>query len=707
METWINDLFRSIISILDGIAYWMIELLGVLFNKIANINLFDGSTIVDAISNRVYILIAIIMIFKVSFSIIQYIINPDTFTDKERGMGKIIQNVVVTLVCLVGVPQVFPLAYELQGKIVNSHVVESLILGIDVDLNKENQEQIYSQIPFTILSAFITPNTTNISYFTYNDGVYACGGEEMLNGNQISLGFQDCVDMISKEGKISITIYDDDNKRHDILGGTGTIFQKAYEYYDYNLLLKIVNHKTSSDQYIFEYKLILSTVAGIFVAIIYLNFCFDLAIRSVKFAFLQLIAPIPIISMIDPKSSKSGMMSKWVKSCISTYIGLFIRIAAVSFVVLIISLISSDSVIMKNIGDNFWVKLMIIFGAMMFAKELPKLISDLTGINLDGNFKMNPFSRIPGAGHTRRVLHGAGRLGGAALTGAAGAIGGGIAAGWNTGLNKPNAGSIIGSTVMGMGRGLFGGMREGYGSGLRGTVGAARQTVSGIGNRYKNYGSSTLGGRIAASAQMAFGAPTGADNIENEIKILEEYSKFKSQMTTQAEFDTSDLLDTANNGGFNYADILGNGANNQDIRSAAKGGVKSLKEYYENLQNSGTATVQQVAAARDAYEKARKFVVTYADKGVLGHYETDSSGNLQFITTNNRTVSALKNQARSYASRYAGQSEVMRNAASADTYAEIDQATIAAQNAPITLRDDRYDRLVSNRDAVNNTRRDH
>lgn len=47
------------------------------------------------------------MIFKVSFSIIKYIINPDTFSDKEKGMGKVIQNVILVLVSLVCNPTSF------------------------------------------------------------------------------------------------------------------------------------------------------------------------------------------------------------------------------------------------------------------------------------------------------------------------------------------------------------------------------------------------------------------------------------------------------------------------------------------------------------------------------------------------------------------------------------------------------------------------
>src|SRR5699024_5186594 len=42
-----------------------------------------------------------------------------------------------------------------------------------------------------------------------------------------------------------------------------------------------------------SYTLIVSTVAGIFILYVLLNFCFDMAVRVIKLAFYQLIAPIP------------------------------------------------------------------------------------------------------------------------------------------------------------------------------------------------------------------------------------------------------------------------------------------------------------------------------------------------------------------------------------------------------------------------------
>lgn len=622
MTTWISDLFRTLMSALDRMVYWAIELLSYLFNAIANFNLFASSstdetvtlneTMLENISERIYILIAIVMIFKVSFSIIQYIINPDTFTDNERGMGKIIQNVVITLVCLVGVRFVFNIAYDLQYKIIKNHVIETLILGIDTDLTKENQENISNQLSFTILSSFITPNTTD-GIFEEKDGKYLCGGDSNNSSSLMnqSSAFIGCVNGITKEGKYpSISVRDSNGELKKFTDvQTGDMYAKAYEYYNYNLLLDIINHKWigNPDKYLFEYKYIISTVAGVFVAIMYLNFCIDLAVRTVKFAFLQLIAPIPIISMIDPKSSKNGMMSKWVKSCISTYLGLFVRIAAVSFVILIISLISKN----EAATSNGFVKLFIIFGALQFAKELPKLISELTGINLDGNFKMNPLKRMPGVE----------KIGGAALTGAAGAIGGGIAAGRAAHLNGRNAGSIIGSSLTGTFRGAAQGMKAGFGSGLKGVIGKAQETTKGIGAKYSNYGDSTMGDRFKANLQSKLGLSTAADIEDKTINMMKQSTEAANNLDSYMEKEV-----LKNKGGV-YQDLA-------DAKNALDmiGAVDRNHYYSETTDSQGNVISRNFNQA--AYEQAVQEQAKQKSKAETRYYAELKKAKQSFFNSN-------------------------------------------------------------------------
>lgn len=56
---------------------------------------------------------------------------------------------------------------------------------------------------------------------------------------------------------------------------------------------------------------------------------------------------------------------------------------------------------------NGFTKVFIIIGALMFAKQLPKLISDLTGIKLDGKFEWNPLKRVENEALGAKMVTGA------------------------------------------------------------------------------------------------------------------------------------------------------------------------------------------------------------------------------------------------------------------------------------------------------------
>jgi len=71
-----------------------------------------------------------------------------------------------------------------------------------------------------------------------------------------------------------------------------------------------------------------------------LGYCISVGVRLIMLAFLQLIAPIPILSYLG--QDKDGVFGKWAKKCLSTFLDLFIRLAIIYFVIFIISLLIVD-----------------------------------------------------------------------------------------------------------------------------------------------------------------------------------------------------------------------------------------------------------------------------------------------------------------------------------------------------------------------------
>ena len=76
---------------IDKIIYWFVEKLYELFILISEAGVFSQSTIQE-FSKRIYVFLGLIMIFQVTISLVNYIINPSTFDDKNIGGAALIKN---------------------------------------------------------------------------------------------------------------------------------------------------------------------------------------------------------------------------------------------------------------------------------------------------------------------------------------------------------------------------------------------------------------------------------------------------------------------------------------------------------------------------------------------------------------------------------------------------------------------------------------
>ena len=168
-------------------------------------------------------------------------------------------------------------------------------------------------------------------------------------------------------------------------------------------------------------------IVGAIFLVLLVAFTVDIAIRSIKLAILRLLAPIPIISYVEPKSAKDGMFASWVKALTSTYLDLFLRLAIVYFVIFIIQDMMVNGIIIDQAGGMVGIIscIFIWIGLFFFARMAPKFIKDALGLK--------------GPGMSNLGLSGV--LGGAATF-----VGGGGAKGALAGaLSNMNAGAMAAS----------------------------------------------------------------------------------------------------------------------------------------------------------------------------------------------------------------------------------------------------------------------
>lgn len=619
LGAWFLGIIRGLFAAIDKVVVWLIESLYDLIFQISSVQVFDNASLA-AFANRITVILSIFMIFKLSLSFLNYIVNPDAMTDKSKGFSKLIQNIAVALVLLVSYQFLFDKAMELQQKIVDNNTIPKLIIG-SVGKNVKNS----STISFPLFSAFVVPNNY-ILYSTSTDpnltgcrsySRYIEGSKPSATCDLWGAGYQDNV------ATDNSTVGTDTNTQMDYI----------VEHQDTNALLDFLLRIKKGDIFAFDYKFIISTICGAFAALVLLSFCMDVAVRIIKLYFLRLIAPIPIISYIDPIKGE-GIFKKWLSNVGKTYADLFIRLIAIFFAIFIIQQVATQPALKDFNGnpiDNPFVIIFIIIGALMFAKQFPKLIQDITGISLDGKMQLNPFKKIS--------EQAAGIKGISAV--AAGTAGGLLTAGGNLAHRIANrkddlknkgklrtAGGFFTSTLAGAASGFVHSSRQAYSSGKmfqgvkKGIEEAnTHRTEREIGRE----NGATAFGILKAKAQDAIGLPTDYQKSRVQIDNLQSVKKTVDSIDEAAK---KEMLIKPNS----YLSRKWNNDDNKKEFKAASDAYIKAHNQYEALKNVDINNIKQ-----DAVERYR------SSKGKLAEFNRNSGLSITTETTD----AEIKNQFKS------------------------------------------------------------
>lgn len=405
---------RTFISI-DKAIYEFAGKIYELFFDMTKLNFLTGD-IYSTIFKRVFLILGIFMLFKLIFSMIGYLVSPDSLNDKEKGANKLIGRVIsCVLLLIVLVPYgpnnsnvkvknedfaastrlnaniseqgiAFGTLQTLQELIVEKEIIGKIILGSAAS-NYTNNTNMGNDIALTIFSTFFRRNK--------------------------DLTIDECAYAISSEN-VKIYKFDDNDDNAEYIVNS---MDEAYNLAD-------VTCDDANNSYLFTYDVFISTIVGIVLVVLIFLFTFDVALRGIKLGILRLIAPIPAISYISPKSAKDGAFANYIKTLMSTYLDLFLRLAIIYIVVLLISAIAGDNTQIIEGTTNGVGKVIIIITLLFFAGQAPKFIMQALGIKSKGT----------GLGFGAALLGGAltGAMAGAAtggIWGAAKGLVGGAAAG--------------------------------------------------------------------------------------------------------------------------------------------------------------------------------------------------------------------------------------------------------------------------------------
>lgn len=447
----------NLLLLLDGVVYDLIDYLYDIFNALAGINIFSQDTYSEIVE-RIYVILGLFMMFVLAYSLLKAIINPDEFAKGEASFPNLIKNVVVSLVILVLLPTVFSVVYNVQNVILNQNTIPRIILGPNFQESDNYDADAGKTMASNVFGAFFHENedwcTSNTYAFRDNDecasNIPGNGSWFFQNGEPLSV-IRDSV-----ENGASFRTYSN--------------FGEAVE------------------EGQISYMFLISTAAGIFIVYVLLNFCFDMAIRVVKLAFYQIIAPIPVICRIIPGGKMKDVFSKWTRQVISIFLEVFIRIAIMYLGVFLISEIVKNFDGINYYGLSFAqgmiLKALLIMGVIIFIRQAPKLLGEL--LNLDtGGMKLGLMDKLAMGGG---LIAGA-AVGGLATTGIRNAVSGGRNV-WNNAKKIPqsvkNAQGVRAKT-----KAILGGAGGVAGS----LVGGALSTVAGAGSGLVRAGYAGLGAK--------------------------------------------------------------------------------------------------------------------------------------------------------------------------------------------------------------------
>ena len=487
LSTWknIGIIFtKFVISIYEGFAYCYNLMCNLITNLDSTFNLNFGT-----IKESVYVLIAVFMLFRITISLLEYLIDPDKISDKSVGAGKLITRIIISLVLLLSANFLFDFSKRvekslLEGDSILFNIFEKEDSGTDgsqvqtkyCNLNGKNIttiDELEDEVLYCIFTSSlesemksiiknISDDSRPIEFLTKDVQSHGVPDIDFFRNNEeyvITAIDDPLIDPFSLKQRIYIYFNKSEGTKNETLEGTdgnvvsekvlAAFSNKPEDIIGSNLLIDVdAENKIAKAVEHEEMKIInfLALIFGICLVVFIIIICIEVVIRQLKLTVLEMLAPIAFVSYMNPNDK---ILGNWFQKYIGCYLDLFIKLLAINIGTYLIT--SIDFSFNDTYGGFAFILLYI--GVFLFIKTVPNLISDVLGIkNMGGTFKdsMNALKT-------------------AAFTGAGAVAGAGV--GLVSGMGK---GASF-STVAG---GLLGGAFRGAAGGAKGGLGGITKSTS-------------------------------------------------------------------------------------------------------------------------------------------------------------------------------------------------------------------------------------
>ena len=345
-----EGLFRKIAIYLCKPIYCLIVYMYKIFYNIATTR-FLQSEIVQEISANIYTLVSVVMLFAFSVTILSAIVNPDLLSDGKKGVKAVFKRAIIALMLIVVIPFAFDELYKIQETIMKNSLIEKIVVGIEYNCNSSDKSKCEAGgnggqvIAGTLMSAVLYPD------------------DEMADADG------------NANVSVSVSEYYSKMIAEDLPKYIGAVAKNINA-----TAINPENANISNDEaYAFKFNGLIAIVVGLVTVYILVIFAIDVAVRVFKMAFMELTAPISIVSYV---AAGDKILSSWFKELGKTYAELFVRVAAIAFYLFLVSNLSS---FMEQFKDSDWtlvLKAFLMVGMLIFAKQVPDMIGKIFGVEI-------------------------------------------------------------------------------------------------------------------------------------------------------------------------------------------------------------------------------------------------------------------------------------------------------------------------------------
>lgn len=367
--SWGEDILNAIVGFfywlfvfIDCIIYSFISYVYQIFLVLAQGGKLIDDKFINDLVGRIYIILGVIMLFIIAYSLLKSMVNPDEALKGKKSPVNIIKDVVISVALIALLPSIFEFAFAFQNSLLINNTIGKIIVGASGNGSKDPADTIRKGgylMAEGVYSAFLHASEGYCNTVDEEDN------EEDINGDTCEI----------------IMIDEDENYTY------GDVWDDAEDHATLFVLLQVTSKIVSGEV---SYYFLIAPISGIFVLFVLLSYCLDMALRLVKLAVYEVIAPIPIFARIMPNEQVKKVFDNWVKAVTSTFTEVFIRIAILYFAVFIISAVTSSipkiftSVLISGsarLDILLIAQALIIIGIIMFVKQSPEILKEITGVD--------------------------------------------------------------------------------------------------------------------------------------------------------------------------------------------------------------------------------------------------------------------------------------------------------------------------------------